>query len=612
MAVPDFQSVMLPFLEFLQDGQERTMREVTEALAERFKLTAEQRQEQLPSGPQPLFYNRVAWAKTHLKNAGLIDNPVRGKVSVSEAGRKVLLQKPPAVNCRFLKQFPSYLKFIGQTPGEGGGEQESVIESTQTPLELMDASFGTLRKATADDLLTRLKTCSPGFFEQVVVRLLRAMGYGGVTGDASVTGKPGDGGIDGIIKEDKLGLDVVCTLGAWFVRGDVDLIRLERSRDERLHALVADMKSTTEARVEHRLQVAFYHQMLDRILVDAGITGSAIQTGILFKPPADPTTEEAVEVIPPLREAAEKWFGLTGVLLEVVADPDAYLRSARDLVTGPDSTASRVAQAPFADVPFCLSFKCDGCLYNEWCMKDAAEREDLSLLPYMTGVEKEALRRAGVTTIQALASLKDFAGPNPGTPGQRADLVPAPGREPVVRRVAATWPVGPRLDELVHRARSFRRSVKKDGTPALGYIPDTGNSTLPASRPDLNPNLVRAYIDAQHDYLNDRVYLLGALVVGCRNGVPDPARRRAVVRMTDGPPETGAAERQLFVDWTRELVKAVVELAAPGEKKDGKNTAPVHVVFFDRYEQRLLLEGLTRPHGRLPGPHSRSSLRRVC
>jgi len=201
---------MLPFLEVLQDGQERTMRELTELLAVRFKLTDEDRQQHLPSGPQSLFYNRVAWAKSHLKYAGLIDNPVRGKVSISEAGRKVLLQNPATINCKLLKQFPSYLKFVGQTPGHGEEKEETVIESTQTPLELLDASFNTLRKATAEDLLAKLKACSPGFFEQVVVRLLRAMGYGGVTGDASVTGKSGDGGIDGIIKEDKLGLDVVC------------------------------------------------------------------------------------------------------------------------------------------------------------------------------------------------------------------------------------------------------------------------------------------------------------------------------------------------------------------------------------------------------------------
>ncbi|HBI41272.1 MAG TPA: restriction endonuclease [Planctomycetales bacterium] len=211
MAIPDFQSVMLPILEALQDGQERKMREVTETLAVRLKLTDEERQELLPSGQQTVFSNRVAWAKSHLKNAGLIENPVRGKVSIAEAGRKVLLQKPATVNCKFLKQFSTYLKFIGHTTDQDNeGEAGTVIESSQTPLELLDASFNTLQKATAQDLMAKLKTCSPGFFEQVVVRLLRAMGYGGVTGDASVTGKSGDGGIDGIIKEDKLGLDVVC------------------------------------------------------------------------------------------------------------------------------------------------------------------------------------------------------------------------------------------------------------------------------------------------------------------------------------------------------------------------------------------------------------------
>jgi restriction system protein len=187
------------------------MRDVTDALAAHFNLTEQERQELLPSGQQAIFSNRVAWAKSHLKNAGLIDNPVRGKVSISERGRKVLGQKPATINYKFLKQFPSYLEFIRQTPSEGEEEeQQTIIEGTQTPLELLDTSFSTLRKATAEDLLAKLKVCSPGFFEQVVVRLLHAMGYGSITGDTSVTGKPGDGGIDGNIKEDKLGLDVVC------------------------------------------------------------------------------------------------------------------------------------------------------------------------------------------------------------------------------------------------------------------------------------------------------------------------------------------------------------------------------------------------------------------
>ena len=134
--------------------------------------------------------------------------------------------------------------------------------------------------------------------------------------------------------------------------------------------------------------------------------------------------------------------------------------------------------------------------------------------------------------------------------------------------------------------------MRKDGTQALSYIPGKGNSSLPVSTPDLNPNLVRIYIDAQHDYLEDRVYLLGALVVACKDGTP--VGRKAVVRMTDGPPDTVAKERQLFVDWTRDLVQAVVDLAVSGAPAGEKKSAPIHVIFFDRYEQRLMLEALAR------------------
>jgi hypothetical protein len=374
-------------------------------------------------------------------------------------------------------------------------------------------------------------------------------------------------------------------LAGWLLRGDLDLVRLERQADGTLLVLIGDMKSTIQVKVEHRLQVAFYRLMLERLFKDEGIAHQPVQMAILFRPPADPTPDEQAEV-QALKEAAKETFGLDDALLEIVADPQAYVQSVHDLVLAGDSTARRVAQAPFEKVPFSLSFKCDGCLYNEFCMKWSAEQEDLSLLPYMTGTEKEALRRARVTIIQALATLKDFA------PGSKADLVPAPGREAVVKQIAATWPVGPRLDELVHRAKSFRRSVRKDGTQALSYIPGKGNSTLPVSTQDLNPNLVRIYIEAQHDYLEERVYLLGALVVACKDGTP--VSRRSVVRMTSGPPDSAAKERQLFVDWTRELVLAVEDIAVSGEPEGKKKTAPIHVIFFGHYEQRLMLEALGR------------------
>jgi hypothetical protein len=372
------------------------------------------------------------------------------------------------------------------------------------------------------------------------------------------------------------------TLGDWLLRGDVDLIKLSRSADGALTVLIVDMKSTAEVKVEHRLQVAFYHLMLAALFDADGLAVASQRTGILFRLPVDPTPEEEAKAAP-LREAAKIEFGRTNFLLELIADLEAYLRSAHDLVLGPDSLAARIATADLHALPYCLSFKCDSCPYTELCMKDSAEREDLSLLPYMTLNDKEALRRSGITTIESLATLKQFESDD------STDLVPTPGREAQVKHLSATWPVGPRLDELIHRAKCFRRLAKQDGIRSLSYIPNKGNSSLPVTRPDLNPNLVWLYLDAQHDPLEGRVYLLGALAVACKDGVP--VDRRVIVRMTDGPPDSSTKERDLFVAWTRDLLKAVIEIAQSGENP---KKAPLHIVFFDRHEQRLMLGGLAR------------------
>lgn len=240
MPIPDFQTLMLPLLETLADGKEWRMRDVTDALANRFQLSPEERKEMLPSGGQTLHSNRVAWAKTHLKAAGLLLNPSRGKVSLSEEGREVLAATPAGINCRFLRQYPSYLELVGRSRSEDeeSSNAESISTAEETPLELMDKSFQALRRATADDLLLKLKSSSSGFFETVVVKLLQAMGYGGVTGEALVTGRSGDAGIDGIIKEDKLGLDVVCiqakrwegTVGRPVIQGFVGSMDFVRAR----------------------------------------------------------------------------------------------------------------------------------------------------------------------------------------------------------------------------------------------------------------------------------------------------------------------------------------------------------------------------------------------
>jgi len=400
-------------------------------------------------------------------------------------------------------------------------------------------------------------------------------------------------------------------LDDWLVRGDVDILRLERDDAGTLRVLIADMKSSISAKVEHRLQVAFYHEMLAALLAREGVACAAIETAVLYRRPAmgdaprDGTegteddkglSDADAALLRAQRDPADRLFGTREGLLELVLDPESYRGAVRDLVTGPDSTAARVAAAPFDEVPFHLAPKCDGCLYNEFCMKWSARADDLSLLPHVSPQDKSALRRAGVVTTRQLAALKTLvpadegASDGDGAEGPR-DLVPTGGQEGLVRRLGATWPVGPRLDELVHRARRYRR-FKGDAIESLSYIPSKGYGSLPYADAGHNPNLVRVYIDAQHDYLEDRVYMLGALVVACEDGVERADRRRAIVHMTDRPPDTSDGEAELFVRWIDETVRAIVELAAPDA--EGRPRAPIHLVFYTALVQRLLLDGLGR------------------
>ena len=143
MPVPDFQTIMLPFMKLLADGQEWKMRDVVESLASGFSLTEDERQEMLPSGQSKVFNNRVGWAKTHLKNAGLVDNPMRGKVRLSEQGRQVLTQNPASIDMKFLRQFDGYRSFIGEIQSDEaiGSDIELREENQSTPLEQFEPAF---------------------------------------------------------------------------------------------------------------------------------------------------------------------------------------------------------------------------------------------------------------------------------------------------------------------------------------------------------------------------------------------------------------------------------------------------------------------------------------
>ncbi|MBE0436959.1 MAG: restriction endonuclease [Methylomicrobium sp.] len=209
MAIPDFQSIMRPMLEHLSDGKVRKNRETNEFLAEHFQLSEEERSEMLPSGYARLFDNRIGWAKTHLKGAGLIESPARAKYRITQRGLDALSHTDQPINLAYLKQFDEYKDFQSGSKNEKPKEAETSTDEL-TPLEHIEFGYQKVREELELELIEKVKSGSPAFFERVVVELLVAMGYGGSRKDAGQTlGKSGDGGIDGVIKEDRLGLDVI-------------------------------------------------------------------------------------------------------------------------------------------------------------------------------------------------------------------------------------------------------------------------------------------------------------------------------------------------------------------------------------------------------------------
>jgi restriction system protein len=211
MAVSDFQSLMLPLLEHIADGRVHRVRDLMPTMAAELGLTAFDRDQLLPSGSQRVLDNRVFWAATYLKKAGLLESPQRGHVLISDEGRRVLAEKPARITIALLSRYPSFQAFRAR-----GTRASTIVGPTLdeaeavTPEESLEATWVTLRASLGQDLLGKIKQCSPTFFERLVVDLLVRMGYGGAVADAGATvGAPGDEGIDGVIKEDKLGLDVV-------------------------------------------------------------------------------------------------------------------------------------------------------------------------------------------------------------------------------------------------------------------------------------------------------------------------------------------------------------------------------------------------------------------
>jgi len=211
MAIPDFQSFMLPLLKFASDGKEHSLSEASEALSHHFSITESDRREMLPSGRQTRFNNRVAWANVYLRKSGFLESTRRGRFKITERGQEILRSNPARIDVKFLlKNGDTEFREFHRPSRQDGNHEEPSIETVRTPREIMDAGYLEMRRDLSQEILKRIKSSSPRFFEHLVVELLVAMGYGGSRKDAGeAVGQSSDGGVDGIIKEDRLGLDVI-------------------------------------------------------------------------------------------------------------------------------------------------------------------------------------------------------------------------------------------------------------------------------------------------------------------------------------------------------------------------------------------------------------------
>jgi restriction system protein len=199
-------------LQTIADNKTHIFGEVVDTLAAKFKLTEDELRILLPSGRYPTFRSRVGWARVYMLKAGLLSSPKRGHLNITPAGQKALSDKPSKIDVHFLRKFPSFIDFQSSKKEDGAtNEQDIVVAETKiSPEEQIESAYAQLKRALASELLARIAAAAPDFFERLVVELLLKMGYGGSRQDAGrAIGRSGDGGIDGIINEDRLGLDSI-------------------------------------------------------------------------------------------------------------------------------------------------------------------------------------------------------------------------------------------------------------------------------------------------------------------------------------------------------------------------------------------------------------------
>ncbi|HEX8559909.1 MAG TPA: AAA domain-containing protein [Pyrinomonadaceae bacterium] len=332
-------------------------------------------------------------------------------------------------------------------------------------------------------------------------------------------------------------------VGGWECGGRADLIEVVREGGG-ARATVVDFKASARETVGFRLQVAFYARLLAGTLGAAGLGGAEVRGAVVARDARLP------------EDGAWETFDLA-----------LYADEIERLVAAPDSDVARAARAGTDGARYHLRAACDGCPYNALCFADTAERQDLSLVPLLSASEKRALLAEGVATASALASLMEYAG---------KEMRPAAGREEAVRRASARWPLGGRLPLLAQRARAAVRRLDRT-TEARRYLLGADYGSLPD--PAEHPGLVRVFVDAQRDYIEDKLYLLAARVAG-------PRRTSEVVEMTDAPPDADA-ERALLVRFVQGLLPAIAGAAEEAR-------APLHFYTYAPRGERALLDALAR------------------
>ena len=219
MPIPDFQTLMLPVLRLSAPGEVR-IADIIAILADRFSLTPEEREQRLPSGNQGLFTNRVHWAKFHLSKAGLIQNTRRAHLKITELGQKVLASPPTRIDLKFLSQYPQFRQSKDKPTLDENTVEPVLIGQTQTPDEIMRVAHRQIEESLAQDLLDRIRAAPADFFERLIVKLLLGMGFGGSEAEAGrAIGRSGDGGVDGVVDQDALGLDRVYVQAKRYAEG---------------------------------------------------------------------------------------------------------------------------------------------------------------------------------------------------------------------------------------------------------------------------------------------------------------------------------------------------------------------------------------------------------